>query len=59
LSACVHDLQAQGRVGGQQLSHPPVIMRDGLNDPQLIGRDRSTELRRQLRAALPLPVSRI
>ena len=25
--ACVHDLQTQGRVGGQQLSYPPVIMR--------------------------------
>jgi len=32
-------------------------MRGSLNDPQLVGRDRSAELRRQLGAAPPLPVS--
>jgi len=47
--ACVHDLKAQGRIGDQQLSHPPVVMRNGLDDPQLIGGDRGTELGRQLR----------
>jgi len=44
--ARIHDLQAQGRVGCQQLSDPPAVMRGGLDDPQLIGGDRGTELGR-------------
>jgi len=42
--ARIHSLQAQRRITGQQLIHPPVAMRGRLDHPQLIRCDRRAEL---------------
>ncbi len=52
----VQQLQAQGRVRGQQLGHPPVVMRGDLDDPQLVGGDCCAGLSRELGAAPPLRI---
>lgn len=50
LGECYHaridHLQAQGRIGGQQLSHPLVVIRSRLDDAKLVFRDRSAEVGR-------------
>src|SRR5205807_8904445 len=34
--ASIHGLEPQRRVGGEQFSHPPVVMRRDLNDAELV-----------------------
>lgn len=52
--ARIHDLQAQRCVCRQQLCHPAIVVRGGLDNPQLIGGDRGAKLGCELRTA-PAP----
>jgi hypothetical protein len=45
--ACVNHLEPQRGIGGEQLGHPPVVMRRRLDDPQLVVSYGGAEFRSQ------------
>ena len=56
--ASIHGLEPQRRVGGEQFSHPSVVMRRDLNDAELVVGDGGAEFSgpgRRARAAADRP----
>ena len=53
---CIHGLKPQRRVGGEQFSHPSVVMLRDLDDTELVVGDGGAELSGQTDAAAPLRI---
>ena len=53
---CIHGLKPQRRVGGEQFSHPSVVMRRDLDDAELVVGDGGAEFSGQADAAAPLRI---
>jgi hypothetical protein len=54
--AGINGLESQGWVRGEQLGHPPVVMRGHLDDPELVISDGGAEFGSQADASVPLRV---
>jgi hypothetical protein len=54
--ASIHDLEPQRGVGGEQLGHPPVVMRRDLDDTELVVGDGGAEFGGQANAPAPLRI---